>query len=240
MARRKRDQINMKISIIIPTYNEADNINELVTYLWKHADNKLIEIIIADAGSNDETIAKAKNAGATALLSPQKGRAAQMNYGASMAKGDVLYFIHADTFPPKTFLQDIEKVIDLGFQFGRYRTKFLSNKKILLLNAFFTRFDWFVCYGGDQTLFITKSLFEEMRGFDASMRIMEDYDIVTRAKQKGKYAIIQNDALVSARKYETNSWWRVQTANYVIVKMFQKGASQEAMVKRYKELLDYR
>ena len=239
MAGGQNEVISMQISIIIPTYNEGENIEELVSYLKEHADNRLIEIIVSDAGSNDETIAKAKAAGATALLSPGKGRAAQMNFGASMAKGDVFYFIHADTFPPKTYLNDIEEAISRA-KFGRYRTKFDSHKKILLLNAFFTRFDWFVCYGGDQTLFITKSLFEEINGFDTSMRIMEDYDIVTRAKQKGKYTIIQKDALVSARKYETNSWWRVQRANYIIVNMFKKGESQEAMVKKYKELLDYR
>jgi hypothetical protein len=72
------------------------------------------------------------------------------------------------------------------------------------------------------------------------MRIMEDYDIVVRAKQKAQYGIIQKDVLVSARKYETNSWWQVQKANYTIVQMFKKGASQEEMVIRYKQMLSYR
>lgn len=238
MAGRKNEKMN--ISIIIPTYNEAENIDRLINYLVRYAHKKTVEIIVVDAASKDETITKAKAAGAITAVSPQEGRAAQMNYGAYLAKGDILYFIHADSFPPKEFLSDIETVIKKGYQFGRYRTKFQSTKWILQLNAFFTRFDWFVCYGGDQTLFITKSLFEEIGGFDVSMQIMEDYDIVTRAKQKARYGIIQRDALVSARKYDTNSWWRVQRANYLIVQMFKKGASQEAMVKRYKELLDYR
>ncbi len=230
----------MKISIIIPTYNEADNIKLLIHYLRKHADSRLSEIIVADAGSEDATIVIAEAAGATAVISPQKGRAAQMNYGASLAKGDVVYFIHADSFPPKEFLSDIEKAMNQGYLFGRYRTKFASNKWILKLNAFFTRFDWLVCYGGDQTLFISKALFDEINGFNASMYIMEDYDIVIRAKQKARYAIIPKDALVSARKYDTNTWWRVQTANYKIVQMFKKGASQESMAATYKELLHYR
>ena len=66
---------------------------------------------------------------------------------------------------------------------------------------------------------------------------MEDYDIVQRAKQKGRYKIIQKNAWVSARKYETNTWWQVQKANYLIVQMFKKGATEEAMVDRYKTLL---
>jgi rSAM/selenodomain-associated transferase 2 len=230
----------MKISIVIPTFNEAENIGSLIGYLLKHGGNSLAEVIITDGGSTDDTLAIAKNSGAIAVVSPCKGRAAQMNYGASLASGDLFYFIHADSFPPAGFRTDIEQKVNNGFSFGRYRTKFNSNRWILKLNAFFTRFDWFVCYGGDQTLFVKKTLFEEINGFDESLRIMEDYDIVIRAKQKASYAIIQKDTLVSARKYDTNSWWRVQRANYLIVRMFKKGAAQEQMVARYKKFLDYR
>lgn len=228
------------ISIIIPTYQEAAVIGLLIKYLLQHGNNNNLEVIVVDGGSSDDTKNIAANAGANALVSPQKGRAAQMNYGASLAKGDVLFFVHADTFPPKTFVSDINAAIKDGFDFGRYRTKFDSKKFILKLNAFFTRFDLFVCYGGDQTLFIKKSLFQEINGFDNSMRIMEDYDITVRAKQKGTYKIIPKNALISARKYETNSWFEVQKANYTIVQMFKKGASQEAMVDKYKNMLNYR
>ena len=236
----QRKGIRMKISIVIPTFNEAENISSLIGYLLKHGGNSLAEVIISDGGSTDDTVAIAKKTGALSVISPYKGRAAQMNYGASLATGDLFYFIHADSFPPADFAKDIEKKIKKGFSFGRYRTKFNSNRWILKLNAFFTRFDWFVCYGGDQTLFVKKTLFEDINGFDESLRIMEDYDIVVRAKQKASYAIIQKNTLVSARKYDTNSWWRVQRANYLIVRMFKKGAAQAQMVDRYKELLNYR
>ncbi len=72
------------------------------------------------------------------------------------------------------------------------------------------------------------------------MRIMEDYEIVIRGKAKARYKIMQKDVLVSARKYDTNSWYKVQIANYTIVQLYKKGASQDEMVFRYKELLDYR
>lgn len=227
------------ISIIIPTYQEADNITQLVCYLKTHAD-KDTEIIVSDGGSKDATLSLAEAAGAIALLSTQKGRAAQMNYGASMAKGSIFYFIHADTLPPAGFCSDINKAVADGFDLGRYRTRFNTDKYILQLNAFFTRFDLFVCYGGDQTLFIKKELFESIKGFDTGMQIMEDYDITVRARKKGRYRIFSKDTLVSSRKYDGNSWWRVQRANYTIVQMFKQGASQEAMVQRYREMLDYR
>lgn len=231
----------MSISIIIPTFNEASVIDKLVGFLISNNNGMVKEIIVSDGGSTDETVELATKAGAQVVTSPQKGRSAQMNYGASCATGDILYFIHADTCPPASFATDIMQAIQDGYSFGRYRTKFDSSQKILLFNAWFTRFDLFICYGGDQTLFMDRKLFEQIGGFNTSMRIMEDYDIIIRAKSTGaRYRIFPSAALVSARKYETNSWLRVQTANYTIIRMYKKGASQNEMVQRYKELLNYR
>lgn len=229
------------ISIIIPTLNEAGVIVTLIGFLNEHSNGLVKEIIVSDGGSSDDTLKLAKQAGANAVIGPEKGRAAQMSYGAGIATGDILYFVHADTFPPSSYAKDIIEAVKTGYSFGRYRTKFDSSKKILLLNAWFTRFDLFICYGGDQTLFIVKQLFNEIGGFNKDMRIMEDYDIVVRAKEaKAKYKIFNKPALVSARKYETNSWLRVQTANYIIIRMYKRGATQDEMAIRYKALLQYR
>ncbi len=228
-----------KLSIIIPTFNEADNIGKLITYLKKNDENKITEIIIADGGSTDNTSEIAVKNGAKVLLCPAKGRAAQINYAASFADADILYFIHADCFPPKNYIYDITHAIQNGFEFGRYRTKFDSRKNLLKINGWFTRFDWFICYGGDQTLFITKKLFNKIGGYN-DMMIMEDFDIVRRGKQFAKYKIIKNNVLISARKYENNNWLKVQLANRTIVNMYKNGATQNDMVKKYKELLNYR
>ena len=123
------------ISIIIPTFNEENNIGKLVSHLKKNGDEKLLEIIVSDGGSNDHTLPNATQAGASAFLSPQKGRAAQMNFGASLAKGSVLYFVHADTTPPYTFAADIIKAIDDGFDIGRFRTKFDSSSQMLKIKV---------------------------------------------------------------------------------------------------------
>lgn len=228
------------ITIIIPTYNEAESITCLINYLKDNSNNKVKEIIVSDGGSTDKTLEVAQQAGVKAVLSPKKGRASQMNYGASIASGEVLYFVHADTSPPPTFVEDIEQALAEGYELGRYRTRFNSNKTILRINAFFTRFDWFICYGGDQTLYITGKLFKEIGGFKEDMLIMEDYEIVESARKKGKYKIFSKAALVSARKYDTNSWLTVQLANRTIVKMYNKGASQVDMMEKYQEMLVYR
>ncbi len=231
---------NMTISIIVPTYNEADGIQKLVSHLKKYSNEAVVDLMVSDGGSEDDTIEKAKAAGATALLSPRKGRAAQMNYGALLAKGDVLYFVHADSFPPKSFVTDIAQAVSSGYDLGRYRTRFASPKVLLKLNAWFTRFDLFVCMGGDQTLFIRRQLFEVFGGFKEDMRIMEEYEFCSRARKTGRYKILPGTAIISARKYDTNNWWQVQKANSTVVRMYKKGASQQDMLDTYKRLLSYR
>lgn len=230
----------MTISIIIPTYNEADNVGKLIRYLIANSNSSLVDIIVSDAGSGDDTMSIAKQSGANVVLSPGKGRGAQMNYGAGIAKGDVLYFIHADCFPPPEFMADIQQAIQAGYSMGRYCTKFNSDKTILKINAWFTFFDLFICMGGDQTLFIKKSFFEQCKGFREDMKIMEEFEFCERARKFGRYKILKGETLVSARKYEANSWLRVQLANFKIVRMYKKGASQQEMLDTYKQMLSYR
>ncbi|MEO6221510.1 MAG: TIGR04283 family arsenosugar biosynthesis glycosyltransferase [Ginsengibacter sp.] len=228
------------ISVVIPVFNEEKNIGRLVSFLLDNAGEWLMEIIVVDAESTDATCDRARQTGATVVTSPQKSRASQMNYGASLAKGSILYFIHADTVPPASYGVDIMNACCEGYSIGRYRTKFDSPKTILKLNAFFTRFDWFMCYGGDQTLFVTKSLFIEKGGFKEELIMMEDYEFVKRVRINVRYKIIPGDALVSARKYDTNSWLKVQLANKKMISMYKKGASQEEMINEYKACLHYR
>jgi rSAM/selenodomain-associated transferase 2 len=229
----------MNISVIIPTYNEADYIGALVHFLNQKGDGMLLEILVIDGGSNDGTLDLAAAAGAKALSSPQKGRAAQMNYGASVADGDILYFVHADTKPPPSFALDIVMAVKNGYDLGRYRSRYQSAKSILRLNEWFTHLDLFICMGGDQTLFVTRKLFTSLNGFHPEMLIMEEYEFCQRARQRGKYIILKDAVAISARKYEKNSWLKVQRANYKVVSMYKKGASQEAMVSTYKQMLKW-
>lgn len=225
------------ISIIIPTLNEAENIARLLPYLKNCCEGNEYEIIVSDCGSTDGTRSIAEKNGANVVLSSCKGRAMQMNSGAAIAKFSVLYFVHADSLPPETFFKDISNAIENGYDIGRYRTKFEGGILLLKINAYFTRFDWFMCYGGDQTLFVCKWLFMTVNGFNSTMQIMEEYDLVKRARLYGRYKIFEKTALVSTRKYKANNWFRVQRANYIALKMYKNKRPQQEIVERYSYLL---
>lgn len=234
---RKLVGMTGRISIIIPTYNEAASIGKLIDYLRLHGSERVAEIIVSDGNSTDDTVVNAEKAGAVVLKSPQKGRAAQMNHGAAYAHADILYFVHADTFPPTGYAAEIIEAVSTGYDFGRYRTKFDSSKFMLKINAWFTRFNWFICYGGDQTLFVTRTLFEKAGGFKHELMIMEEFEFCDRLMKGNKYKIFTGATLVSARKYDGRSWLQVQMANRRAVQLFKKGASQEEIVSTYKKML---
>ncbi len=230
----------MTISIIIPTWNEAENIGPLIRHLQQYADDRLFEIIVSDGGSTDDTLDIVRRTGATALRSPQAGRACQMNYGAAQSKGEILYFVHADTQPPGSYLDDILKAVGEGHPMGSYQSCFDTTHPLLRINAWFTRFDFAWCRGGDQSIFITRRLFEELDGYREDYRIMEEYDLIRRARKSHPFRILPKATLISARKYEENSYFRVQVANLIVFNMFRLGFSQERMVRTYSRLLKYR
>jgi len=226
------------ISIIIPVFNEEANIKKLIPYLQKCCAGFSAEIIICDGGSTDKSVDIARSLDAKVVMSTQKGRTVQMNMAAAIAIYDIYYFIHADSIPPASFCSDILAALESGYEFGRYRTRFEGNKWLLKLNAYFTRFDWFICYGGDQTLYITRSLFKKVNGYNEHLLIMEEYDLVNRARQFATYKIFSKAAIVSVRKYDNNSWLKVQRANYITVQQFKKGMPQADLVAQYKKALE--
>ncbi|CAD5247763.1 MULTISPECIES: TIGR04283 family arsenosugar biosynthesis glycosyltransferase [unclassified Imperialibacter] len=227
----------MTISVIIPTYNEEQNIVRLIESLKRHGDDRSREIIVVDGGSSDATARLAAAAGAVVVKTAIRRRSVQMNLGAEKASGDVLYFVHADVVVEPDYVTDISQSLSLDYESGCYRYRFNSNSVSLRINAFFTRFPFLWCRGGDQTLFITKELFWNLGGFQEDYRIMEDYDIIERIKKKSSFRVIPREIVVSARKYDANSYLRVQFANFLVFSMYFWGASQHRLTSLYKKLL---
>lgn len=227
----------MQISVIIPTYNEATTIGLLVQRLRTCGGGRLAEVIVVDAHSPDGTAGAAERAGATVLMAPQPGRAAQMNLGAAHATGRVLYFVHADVGIHPDFADDITGAIGQGYEAGRYRFRFDSAHPLLRLNSYSTRFGGLMSRGGDQTLFITRSLFDRLGGFDERFVIMEDFDMIRRICRLTQFYVVPKDVSVSARKYANNSWLRVQVANLIAVALFYVDTPPARIARAYKAML---
>ncbi len=235
----QQNEPTMTISIIIPTLNEAETIARTLDFLKKNRDHRLSETLVIDAESTDATAQIAREKGATVYSFPQKSRAAQMNFGAKMATADLLYFVHADTLPPATFLDDIEKAISEGSKMGCFAYKFDSKSILLAINAWFTRFPMEWCQGGDKTFFIEKKEFNALGGYCEKHVIMEEYDFFRRAKKAGhRVKIIPHFAIVSARKYIKNSYVRVNLANLTVLNLWRFGIEPERLRHIYKRLLN--
>jgi rSAM/selenodomain-associated transferase 2 len=214
-----------KISIIIPILNEAENICDLLNHLLKNVFRENIsEIIIVDGGSTDgsqviiesfiSNIEKPKENSALPdyikLITSTKGRAKQMNFGAKNASGSILYFLHADSFPPKHFDNLIIRQVKKNNEAGCFIMKFNSKHWWLKLAGQLTRLPLKVCRGGDQSQFITKTLFQAIGGYNEDFAIYEDNDLIAKLFTRNQFVVIQKWLTTSSRCYNKHGVWKLQ------------------------------
>jgi glycosyltransferase involved in cell wall biosynthesis len=226
----------MRLSVIIPAYNEYPLLLRQVHYLKNIPSGKNVEVIISCSSLNTDNTPSLELC--KVLSSPFHNRAAQMNFGVREATGDVLMFLHADVLPPETYYEDIKKAQEKGFLFGFFAYRFQPSSLWLNINSFFTTKPGMFAGGGDQIHFMSRELFEHMGGYDENMAIMEDFDFVRRYKKiYSKYAIVKNKAVVSSRKYHNRSWIHVNFANAVAFSMFLWNADSVKIKKVYERIL---
>lgn len=229
----------MRLSIIIPALNEANTIGRLIPHLKSslvHMEKS--EIIVADGGSVDGTKEIAANAGATVIECSRRGRAVQMNDGAALSRGDVFYFLHADSFPPPGFDRDISDALDRGADCGSFRLQFDDTHPVLNIYGWFTRFDVDLFRFGDQSLFIKRRVFLKTGGFAESLLLMEDHEIVKRIRRSdAEFVVLDRSVITSARKYRTNGPLRLQFFFTVILVFWYAGAGQDVLIHLYRSLV---
>ncbi|QWX83168.1 TIGR04283 family arsenosugar biosynthesis glycosyltransferase [Cellulophaga sp. HaHaR_3_176] len=226
---------NLKISIIIPVLNEEASIARILDYLISNSSSKsILEIIVIDGGSTDATAKIASKMGAIVLYS-ERGRAKQLNVGAKHAKGDILYFLHVDTFPPTNYDLQIIEAVKKGNNVGCFEMKFDSNSRFLNFFAWFTKVNHTLCRGGDQSLFITNTLFNETAGFDENYKVYEDNEFICRIYKVADFKILPFKIKTSARRYDERGKYILQYHFGIIHLKNYLGAGPEQLYEYYRK-----
>ncbi|VXA93047.1 Glycosyl transferase family 2 [Flavobacterium sp. 9AF] len=224
------------ISIIIPVLNEQEQIIKTINHLRVNSQKDNVkEIIIVDGGSTDNTLLLLSKYKDCTVLISEKGRAKQLNFGANFATGKVLYFLHCDSLPPKNFDQLIVEAVSKEYLSGCFRMRFDSNHLLLKISQWFTRFNVKYFRGGDQSLFVTKELFDEISGFNEKYTVYEDNELIYRLYEKSNFKVIQKDITTSSRRYKQNGTWKLQFHFMIIHLLYHlKIYNQDQVLKYYR------
>ncbi|MEH2002669.1 MAG: TIGR04283 family arsenosugar biosynthesis glycosyltransferase [Nostoc sp.] len=212
-----------QVSIIIPTLNEATNLGQTLrqlTLLNPPPD----EVIVVDGGSQDQTVTVAKRIfesfnqtlNVQFLLSQQPGRSLQMNYGASVATGDIICFLHADTWVPDDLITVINKTLAeptiacggfISLMSGSQTTRwgislhnYLKTYYAPLLFKPHLFFRGLRLLFGDQVMFCRRIDFWDCGGFDQALPIMEDGDFCLKLVKKGRIYLVNRIVHSSDRR----------------------------------------
>lgn len=205
------------VSVIIPALNEESCLGETLRAVWALEGAK--EVIVADGGSTDRTVAVAETLGARVVAAP-RGRGSQMHAGAAIATGEILWFLHADTVPPREALSLLEGALQRpgvgGGNFGlvfdglsraaRWMTTIYPFLQILNL-----------CYG-DSGFFLSRDTYVRVGGFRA-LPLFEDLDLLRRLRRRGKFVHLSCPIVTSSRRFEKRnfaSMWVQWTAMQVL------------------------
>ncbi|BAY37416.1 hypothetical protein NIES2111_17530 [Nostoc sp. NIES-2111] len=204
-----------KISIIIPAINEAGNIKQTIATTQRSTN---IEVIVVDGGSQDDTVAIAGSLGVK-VISSSPGRAVQMNTGAALASGDILLFLHADTLLPVGFDEMIRAALQQpGVIAGAFALRINADLASLRLveKGVYWRSRLLQMPYGDQAIFMTKAVFQQVGGFP-ELPIMEDFELIRRLKRLGKITILRVPVITSARRWLQKGVFKTTLINQIVI-----------------------
>jgi rSAM/selenodomain-associated transferase 2 len=220
-----------RISVIIPALNEAEGIAAAIERAWA---NKPHEVLVVDGGSSDDTQTIAKQCGATLLCGP-RGRAVQQNLGAAQATGDVLLFLHADTWLESDGCRQIaESLRDETKLCGAFRQRIDAEGAAFRLlergNAWRAR-RLGLPYG-DQGLFLRRETFRQLGGFP-EVQLMEDWLLMRRLRRIAWPVLLPGPLHVSPRRWQRHGLPRQTARNWLLVAAATMGVSPNRLVKFY-------
>jgi rSAM/selenodomain-associated transferase 2 len=223
----------LKVSVIIPSLNEASVLESTLTHVKKLAP---YEVIVVDGGSEDSTLDIAGRFDAK-LVSCQKGRSIQMNAGAVEASGDLLLFLHADSSVDLQGYMKMKKEMKNPRWVGGAFSLYINSDKIALriVAAFATLRSRFLHLAyGDQTLFVRARVFREMGGFP-DVPICEDLSFFRKLSKKGSTLMLKERSFTSPRRWQAEGVIFTTARNFVIAVFFLLGVSPDMLCKWYPE-----
>ena len=191
----------MQLSVVVPTLNEAGTIVATLAPL-QVLRRRGVEVILADGGSIDDTLRRARGE-VDRMVSTGAGRAVQMNAGASVARGDYLLFLHADTALPGEFNGDIGHWTAAGVGWGFFPVRLSGSHRLLRVVewAMNRRSRLTAVATGDQCLFVRRDLFRQVGGFPA-IALMEDVAMSKQLRRLCAPYIETQAAETSSRRWE--------------------------------------
>ncbi len=222
------------ISIVIPVYRESERINQLIDHVRRLDRSGRCEMIVVDGDPGGDTLAAIRDDQVVTARS-EKGRARQMNAGATLARGDTLLFLHADTFLPNGGIELVtETMADpryvggaFGFSFdsGRRTLRFLST--LVSIHSRLMRAPL-----GDHGIFVRREYFTQIGGY-SDIPILEDLEFVRRIKRRGdRVKLLKPRVRTSPRRLEQEGMFYYLARNVSLVLLYSMGASPERL-KRY-------
>lgn len=221
------------ISVIIPALNEAEHISRTLHAVQRQKQPH--EIIVVDGGSKDDTRGIVSAFSNVQLLSSEKGRSHQMNCGAKLAKGEILLFLHADTILPENGLEKINRAMeDPRRVAGSFYLKFDSDHWILSFYTQLSRINNSFFTYGDHAIFVRRSCFEEIGGY-SPIPFMEDVEIQSRLRSRGRFVKLREGVLTSARRFNQYGVIKQFFADIGLILLYKLGVSPGKLKKYYRD-----
>ncbi len=223
------------LSIVIPTLNEARSLPLLLSDLRPLAGRLRVEIVVADGGSDDGTVALAREH--AAVVAPaQAGRGTQLRAGVAAATAPLLWVLHADARVPPETLDAVVRHAASGVRSPRaFRLGIASSRMSLRVIAWGAnlRSRFLALPYGDQSLLIDRAVLEAAGGYPETP-LMEDVELALRLRRHDRIRLLPERVLVSPRRWERDGPWRRSLRNVVLLLRYLAGADPRALARRYR------
>ena len=216
------------ISVIVPILNERENlVAGLSQYApWRAAGD---ELLVVDGGSSDGSVALAARWCDRVIHAP-RGRAAQMNAGARLARGRLLWFMHIDTHAPF----DLRDALVGQTGWGRFDVRFdAAGRAFRIIESLMNwRSRLSGIATGDQGLFVSAELFTQAGGYPP-LALMEDIELSARLRALERPTCLRNRVVTSARRWRRHGIARTVVLMWCLRLAWWLGVSDRRLARWY-------